>query len=171
VIGFPLGANHPATKAREARLAVEEGAGEVDMVINVGAVKSGLWDVVQHDIEGVVEAAGDGVVTKVILETALLTDPEKVKACEIAKKAGADFVKTSTGFGPGGATAGDIALMRRVVGGDMGVKASGGIRDRETALLMVQSGASRIGASASVKIVDPEPKMKAKPAGAAAGLY
>lgn len=171
VIGFPLGANHPKIKAAEARRAVDEGAAEVDMVINVGAVKSGLWDVVEQDIEGVVEAVDHGVIVKVILETAFLNDPEKVKACEISKRAGADFVKTSTGFGPGGATAADIALMRRTVGGDMGVKASGGIRDRETALLMVQSGASRIGASASVAIVDPTPKMKAKPAGAAAGNY
>src|SRR5207248_8951568 len=123
-----------------------------------GAMKSGLHDVVRRDMEAVVEAAGEGVVTKVILETALLSDAEKVKACELAKRAGLDFVKTSTGFGPGGATAGDIALMRQIVGPEMGVKASGGIRDRETALLMVQSGASRIGASASVTIVNPDPK-------------
>jgi deoxyribose-phosphate aldolase len=168
VIGFPLGASHSATKAFETRQAIADGALEVDMVINVGALKSGLADVVRRDMEAVVEAAGDGVVTKVILETALLTDAEKVKACELAKRAGLDFVKTSTGFGPGGATAGDIALMRQIVGPDMGVKASGGIRDRETALLMVQSGASRIGASASVKIVSPE-KPAAKAAAAPGG--
>lgn len=161
VIGFPLGASSPAIKAEETRKAVEDGAEECDMVINVGALKSGLLDTVERDIRGVVEAAGAGVITKVILETSLLTDPEKIKACELSKRAGADFVKTSTGFGPGGATAADIALMRRVVGNDMGVKASGGIRDRETALLMVQAGASRIGASASVKICDPDPKIKA----------
>ena len=129
---------------------------------------------IEADIAGVVEAAGDGVITKVILETSLLTDPEKIKGCELSKRAGADFVKTSTGFGPGGATAADIALMRRTVGIEMGVKASGGIRDRETALLMVQSGASRIGASASVAICDPAPKIKAggaKAAEAVAGKY
>jgi deoxyribose-phosphate aldolase len=161
VIGFPLGANSPAMKATEARRAVQEGADEVDMVINVGALKSGLYDTVEADIAGVVEAAGPGIITKVILETGLLNDTEKIKGCELAKKAGADFVKTSTGFGPGGATAADIALMRRVVGDELGVKASGGVRDRETALLMIQSGASRIGASASVKIVEPDPKVKA----------
>ncbi len=166
VIGFPLGASSPGIKADEARRAVAEGAEEVDMVINVGALKSGMDSTVELDIRGVVEAAGPGIVTKVILETSLLSDPEKIKACELSKKAGADFVKTSTGFGPGGATAADIALMRRVVGSEMGVKASGGIRDRETALLMVQSGASRIGASASVKIVEPDPKVKAAPAAA-----
>jgi deoxyribose-phosphate aldolase len=153
VIGFPLGASHSAAKAFETRQAVADGAGEVDMVINVGALKSGYFDFVRADMAGVVAAAGPGIVTKAILETALLTDPEKVRACELAKEAGLDFVKTSTGFGPGGATAGDVALMRQVVGPGMGVKASGGIRDRETALLMVRSGASRIGASASVKIV------------------
>ncbi len=172
VIGFPLGANHPATKAAEARRAVEEGAEEVDMVVNVGALKSGLDKVVEQDIRGVVEAAGPGIVTKVFLETGLLTDAEKVRACRIAVAAGADFVKTSTGFGPGGATAADIALMRRVVGEEVGVKASGGIRDQEQAVLMIESGASRIGASASVKIVSPDPKMKPQPAGpAATGAY
>lgn len=169
VIGFPLGANHTATKAFETRQALADGAEEVDMVMNVGALKSGLHDVVRRDMEAVVEAAGGRAVTKVILETALLTDAEKVKACEHAKRSGLDFVKTSTGFGPGGATAGDIALMRQIVGPDMGVKASGGIRDRETALLMVQSGASRIGASASVKIVSPDPKPAKAAAGGAAG--
>jgi len=170
VVGFPLGASHARTKVHETRVAVSEGADEVDMVVNVGALKSGLHDVVRDDIRGVVEAAGPGVVVKVILETALLNDAEKVRACEIGKAAGADYVKTSTGFGPGGATAADIALMRRTVGPLMGVKASGGIRDRETALLMVQSGASRIGASASVKIVDVAPKLAAaQPAGAAVG--
>jgi deoxyribose-phosphate aldolase len=153
VIGFPLGASHASVKAFETRQAIADGATEVDMVMNVGALKSGLHDVVLRDMQAVADAAGEGVVTKVILETALLTDPEKVKACELAKRAGLDFVKTSTGFGPGGATAGDVALMRRVVGEEMGVKASGGVRDREGALLMIQAGASRIGASASVKIV------------------
>ncbi len=153
VVGFPLGASHTATKAFETRQAVSDGATEVDMVINIGALKSGFFDVVGADMAAVVEAAGRGVVTKAILETALLADAEKVRACELAVEAGLDFVKTSTGFGPGGATAGDVALLRQVVGPRMGVKASGGIRDRETALLMVQSGASRIGASASVRIV------------------
>lgn len=173
VIGFPLGANSSETKASEARRAVMDGADEVDMVINVGALKSRLHETVERDIRGVVESVHEGVIVKVILETALLTDPEKIRGCEVSKKAGADFVKTSTGFGPGGATAADIALMRRVVGPDMGVKASGGIRDRETAVLMVQSGATRIGASASVAICDPAPKIKAaaKPEAAVAGKY
>ena len=175
VVGFPLGVATTSAKAFETREAVRNGAGEVDMVINVGALKSGMLETVETDIREVVRAAGPGIVTKVILETSLLTDTEKIKACELSKKAGADFVKTSTGFGPGGATAADIALMRRVVGAEMGVKASGGIRDRETALLMVQSGASRIGASASVKIVEPDPKVKAGGAKAAepaaAGKY
>ncbi|RME74898.1 MAG: deoxyribose-phosphate aldolase [Planctomycetota bacterium] len=153
VIGFPLGANSPVIKAAEARQAVCDGANELDMVINVGALKSGLHGVVQRDIEGVVEAAGPDVIVKVILETGALTDEEKVVACELAVAAGADYVKTSTGFGPGGATAADIALMRRIVGPRLGVKASGGIRDKKKALLMVRAGADRIGASASVKIV------------------
>lgn len=155
VIGFPLGAVSPRVKAFEARAAVEDGAKEVDMVLNVGAFKSGFDDIVASDIQGVVAAASPGAVTKVILETALLGDEEKIRACELAKRAGAHFVKTSTGFGPGGATAADIALMRRIVGPAMGVKASGGVRTHEDALRMIRSGASRIGASASVRIMSP----------------
>ena len=159
VVGFPLGADNPAVKGYETRVAIEEGADEIDMVINIGALKSKLYDVVKGDICGVVESAGRGTLVKVILETALLTDEEKIKACELAKAAGAHFVKTSTGFGPGGATAADVALMRRVVGPSMGVKASGGIRDYEKAQMMVESGATRIGASASVKIVERTPDL------------
>ncbi|MGE0711907.1 MAG: deoxyribose-phosphate aldolase [Planctomycetota bacterium] len=153
VIGFPLGANQPEIKAQEARLAVAQGATEVDMVINVGAMKSGMIDLVEQDIRAVREGAGSGVVLKVILETALLNDQEKVAACEASKRAQADFVKTSTGFSTGGATAGDVALMRRIVGDGLGVKASGGVRTKQDALLMMQSGANRIGASAGVKIL------------------
>lgn len=153
VVGFPLGANLKDTKAFEARAAVEDGATEVDMVINVGALKSGDHDAVFEDIQSVVEAVGSEVVVKVILETALLTDEEKVTACRLAKDAGAHFVKTSTGFGPGGATEDDVALMRRTVGDEMGVKASGGIRDAETAMRMIAAGASRLGCSASVAII------------------
>lgn len=155
VIGFPLGATTTMTKVNETRDAVANGATEIDMVINVGALKAKQYNVVRDDIAGVVGAAG-GHIVKVILETALLTDEEKIKACELAKEAGADFVKTSTGFGPGGATAEDIALMRRTVGRYMGVKASGGIRDFETAQKMIKAGATRIGASASVAIVKRE---------------
>jgi len=154
VIGFPLGATSTATKAFEAEHAVREGAKEVDMVINIGMLKSADYDYVENDIFAVVTTARRyGALTKVIIETALLTDEEKVKAYLLAKSAGADFVKTSTGFAKGGATVGDIALMRKVVGSAMGVKASGGVRTREEALAMVASGADRIGASASVKIV------------------
>jgi deoxyribose-phosphate aldolase len=154
VIGFPLGATSTASKAFEAEQALREGAREIDMVINVGMLKSGDYDYVEHDIFSVVTTGRRfGALTKVILETGLLTDEEKVKACVLAKRSGADFVKTSTGFAKGGATAGDIALMRKVVGSAMGVKASGGVRTREEALAMVASGADRIGASASVKIV------------------
>lgn len=153
VVGFPLGASTPLVKAVEARDAIAAGAREVDMVINVGALKSGDDDLVGRDIRAVVEAARGRALVKVILETALLTNDEKVKACLIAKAQGADFVKTSTGFGPGGATVEDVRLMRKVVGADMGVKAAGGIRTLETALAMVEAGASRIGASASVAIV------------------
>jgi deoxyribose-phosphate aldolase len=157
VIGFPLGATSTATKAFETEQAIRDGAQEVDMVINVGMLKAGETQYVERDIAAVVNAARrQKVLTKVIIETALLTDEEKVKACLLAKKAGADFVKTSTGFAKGGATAGDIALMRRVVGSTMGVKASGGVRSREDALAMVASGADRIGASASVRIVGGE---------------
>jgi deoxyribose-phosphate aldolase len=152
VVGFPLGAMSTEAKAFETRDAIRQGADEVDMVINVGRLKSGDYAYVCDDIRAVVRAAA-GRTVKVILETALLTDDEKVAACVLAKAAGAHFVKTSTGFGPGGATTADIALMRRIVGDRMGVKASGGIRDCTTAIQMVESGANRIGASASVAIV------------------
>lgn len=153
VVGFPLGANKKEIKAYEARKAILDGAREIDMVMNVGAVKSGDYKLAEQDMRDVRETCGRSVITKVILETALLTDEEKIKACEIAKSSGMDFVKTSTGFGPGGATVEDVRLMRSVVGERMGVKASGGIRDAETAARMVEAGATRIGASASVKIV------------------
>src|SRR5262252_8839413 len=154
VIGFPLGATLPDVKAYEARRAIMDGAREVDMVINVGALKSGDDCLVEHDIRSVVEAAHEySVTTKVIIETALLTDEEKVRACQAAKAAGADFVKTSTGFSKGGATVADVALLRRTVGPELGVKASGGIRDRKTALEMIRAGASRLGTSSSVEIV------------------
>jgi deoxyribose-phosphate aldolase len=153
VIGFPLGAHLPDVKAYEARRAVEQGAGEVDMVINVGALKSRDYALVEQDIRGVVQAVGRDTVVKVILETSLLTRDEKVMGSSLAKAAGADFVKTSTGFAGGGATVEDVRLMRETVGPDIGVKASGGIRTPEEARAMVEAGASRIGASASVKIV------------------
>ncbi|HTR80841.1 MAG TPA: deoxyribose-phosphate aldolase [Bacteroidota bacterium] len=153
VIGFPLGATSSATKAFETEHAIRDGAGEVDMVINVGRLKSGDYDYVEEDIFAVVSTAKRyHVLSKVIIETGLLSDEEKIKACVLAKRAGADFVKTSTGFSKGGATTGDIALMRLVVGSAMGVKASGGVRSREDALKLVASGADRIGASASVAI-------------------
>ena len=154
VIGFPLGATTTEVKRSEAEQVLKEGAQEIDMVINVGMLKSGNYDYVFNDINQVVLAAKKyGAVAKVIIETALLTDEEKVKACLIAKSAKADFVKTSTGFSKGGATAGDVALMRYVVGSAVGVKASGGVRTLEDAREMIRSGADRIGASASVKIV------------------
>jgi deoxyribose-phosphate aldolase len=155
VIGFPLGANVTETKALEARRAVREGATEVDMVINVGALKSGRDELVYRDIRAVVEAAMDGgAICKVILETSLLNDDEKTRACLAARRARADFVKTATGFGPGGATADDVALMSRAVSGTrMGVKASGGIRNLQDAQQMIRAGATRIGASAGVRIV------------------
>ena len=153
VIGFPLGATLPDVKAYEARRAIMDGAREVDMVINVGALKSGDDCLVEHDIRSVVEVAHEYDVTcKVIIETALLTDDEKVRACQAAKNAGADFVKTSTGFSKGGATVADIALMRRVVGPELGVKASGGVKNIHDARAMVKAGATRIGASVGVKI-------------------
>lgn len=171
VVGFPLGANKSETKAAEARRAIEEGATEIDMVLNVGALKSGMIDVVEQDIRAVREAT-KGVILKVILETALLNDAEKIAACEASKRAQADFVKTSTGFSTGGATAGDVALMRRVVGDEMGVKASGGVRTRKDATLMLRSGASRIGASASVKIMQELPSLgQSAPKTATAGGY
>jgi deoxyribose-phosphate aldolase len=155
VIGFPLGANTPAVKAFETKDAIANGAGEVDMVVNVGAVKDGNWDLVFEDIKAVVDASGD-VLVKVIIETCYLTDEEKVKTCELAVKAGADFVKTSTGFGTGGATKEDIALMRKTVGPNIGVKASGGVRTPEDLKNMVEAGATRIGTSSGIKLVSGE---------------
>ncbi len=155
VIGFPLGATTKEVKSFEAKQAIETGADEIDMVINVGFLKSKRYELVLDDIKAVREAT-KGRILKVILETCYLTEQEKIKACELSKEAGADYVKTSTGFGKGGATIEDVLLMRRVVGRDMGVKASGGIRDFEKALEMVKAGATRIGASASVKIVKKE---------------
>lgn len=152
VVGFPLGAIAPEQKAAEAASCAAMGAEELDMVIHVGAAKAGDWALVQRDIAGVVKAAA-GRTVKVIIETCLLTDEEKVKACEAAKAAGADFVKTSTGFSTGGATTHDIALMRKTLGPEMGVKASGGIRDYATAMAMIEAGANRIGASAGIEIV------------------
>lgn len=153
VIGFPLGANSSRVKAFEAKEAVENGATEVDMVINIGAAKDQNWDLVKSDIAAVVEAVPAEVVVKVIIETCLLTDEEKVKACELAEEAGADFVKTSTGFSTGGATVADIALMRKSVSDKMGVKASGGVSNRQEALAMIEAGATRIGASKGIQIV------------------
>jgi deoxyribose-phosphate aldolase len=154
VVGFPLGATTADTKHYETRRAIFDGAREIDMVINVGALKSGDLRVVERDIEAVTAPSREaGAISKVIIEAALLTDEEKVTACTIAKAAGADFVKTSTGFGPGGATVADVALMRRVVGEEMGVKAAGGVRDLDGLKAMVAAGATRIGASAGVRIV------------------
>lgn len=153
VIGFPLGANTPELKAFETSDAIQNGANEVDMVINIGALKSRNFDLVERDIRAVVESA-KGTLVKVIIETCLLTDDEKVKACQIAQKAGADFVKTSTGFSTGGATVADVALMRKTVGPDMGVKASGGARSYEDALAFIKAGATRIGASSGVAIME-----------------
>ncbi|MGH9142629.1 MAG: deoxyribose-phosphate aldolase [Vicinamibacterales bacterium] len=154
VVGFPLGATTPDVKGYEARRAIFDGAREIDMVINVGALKSGDLRVVERDIEAVTRVCREcGVLSKVIIEAALLTDDEKVTACTLAKAAAADYVKTSTGFGPGGATAADVALMRRVVGGEMGVKAAGGVRDLDGVKAMIAAGATRVGASAGVKIV------------------
>lgn len=153
VIGFPLGANTTELKAMEAKKAVEDGANEIDMVINVSALKDGKFDFVQKDIEAVVGAIKGKAILKVIIETCLLTNEQKIKACELSKAAGAQFVKTSTGFSTGGATEADVKLMKSVVGDALEVKASGAVRDYETALKMVQAGATRIGASASVGIV------------------
>ena len=152
VIGFPLGANTSAVKAFEAADAIKHGADEVDMVINIGAAKDGDWDLVESDIQAVVDASGD-VLTKVIIETSLLTDEEKIKACQAAVRAGADFVKTSTGFSTAGATVSDIALMRQTVGPDMGVKASGGVRSIADAQAMIDAGATRLGTSNGVDIM------------------
>ncbi|WP_459480943.1 deoxyribose-phosphate aldolase [Clostridium saccharoperbutylacetonicum] len=153
VVGFPLGAMTKEAKAFETAQAIENGANEIDMVINVGALKAKNYELLKEDIEAVVNAAKGKAIVKVIIETCLLTDEEKVKACEISKEAKADFVKTSTGFSTGGATKEDIALMRKTVGPELGVKASGGIRDFKTAMDMINAGASRIGASASIAIV------------------
>ncbi|MDR2833538.1 MAG: deoxyribose-phosphate aldolase [Streptococcaceae bacterium] len=153
VIGFPLGANTAEVKGYETKDAINNGADEVDMVINIGALKSGQTKTVFNDIKAVVGAAAGKALTKVIIETALLTDEEKVTACKLAKEAGADFVKTSTGFSTGGATVEDIRLMRQTVGPDMGVKASGGIYSEEDANNMIEAGATRIGTSAGVAIV------------------
>lgn len=153
VIGFPLGASTSATKVFETKNAIENGADEVDMVINIGRLKTGDDDFVEADIHAVVKASGSKLV-KVIIETCLLTDEEKVRACRLAQKAGADFVKTSTGFSTGGATVADIALMRQTVGPDMGVKASGGARSLEDALAFIEVGATRIGASSGVAIME-----------------
>lgn len=156
VIGFPLGANTSAVKAFEAAEAIRQGASEVDMVLNVGALKDGDVALVREDIAAVVAAARGKALVKVILETCLLTEEEKRTACRLCKEAGADFVKTSTGFSTGGAVVADIALMRAEVGAEMGVKASGGIRDYAAANAMVEAGASRIGASAGLQIVEEE---------------
>jgi deoxyribose-phosphate aldolase len=153
VAGFPLGAGSSAAKACEAADEVRVGATEVDMVINIGALKAGDYALVEVDMTEVVRSAGQDAIVKVILETALLIDDEKVRACELAVAAGAAFVKTSTGFGPGGATVEDVALLRRTVGPDVGVKAAGGIRTREQAEAMVLAGATRLGASSSIHIV------------------
>jgi deoxyribose-phosphate aldolase len=167
VVGFPLGATTADVKNFETRRAIFDGAAEIDMVINVGALKSGDLRTVERDIEAVTDPCRQyGVVSKVIIEAALLTDEEKITACTLSKAAAADFVKTSTGFGPGGATATDVALMRRIVGAEMGVKAAGGVRDLEGLKAMVAAGASRVGASAGVKIVQESRGQKPSAAGA-----
>lgn len=153
VIGFPLGAMSTAGKVAEAEQAMADGASELDMVIHVGMVKSGDWEYVKQDISSVTEAAKGRAIVKVILETCLLTEEEKIEACRVCRECGADFVKTSTGFSKGGATAEDVALMRRTVGPEMGVKASGGIRSRADAKAMVEAGATRLGTSSGVAIV------------------
>ncbi len=153
VIGFPLGATTPEVKAFETANAIENGATEVDMVINIGALKDGDDELVERDIRAVVDAAKGKALTKVIIETSLLNDEEKERACKLAVAAGTDYVKTSTGFSTGGATIEDIALMRKTVGPEIGVKASGGVRDTEGARAMVEAGATRIGASAGIAIV------------------
>ncbi|MBC5637253.1 deoxyribose-phosphate aldolase [Ornithinibacillus sp. BX22] len=154
VIGFPLGATSTKAKVFETKQAISDGATEVDMVINIGELKAGNDEFVKQDIQAVVEAAKGQALTKVIIETSLLSDDEKVRACKLAKEAGADFVKTSTGFSGGGATVEDITLMRKTVGPDVGVKASGGVRDLAGAEAMISAGATRIGASAGVDIIN-----------------
>jgi deoxyribose-phosphate aldolase len=170
VVGFPLGATTPDVKGYETQRAIFDGAREIDMVINVGALKSGDLRAVERDIEAVTgPCRACGALSKVIIEAALLTDDEKITACTLAKAAGADYVKTSTGFASGGATAADVALMRRVVGAEMGVKAAGGVRDLEGMKAMIAAGASRVGASAGVKIV--QQARGEQPAGASSGAY
>ena len=170
VVGFPLGATLADVKAYETRRAIFDGASEIDMVLNIGALKSGDDETVRRDIHAVVEAAHDAcAIVKVILETALLTDEEKVRASKLAKEAGADFVKTSTGFSKGGATVADIELMRRTVGDELGVKAAGGVKDLTAAREMIAAGATRIGASAGVKIV--QESQGKKVAGMGTGSY
>jgi deoxyribose-phosphate aldolase len=156
VIGFPLGATTPDVKEFETKQSIANGASEVDMVINIGALKDGDNDLVERDILAVVEAAKGKALVKVIIETALLNEEEMVRACIISQRAGADYVKTSTGFSTSGATISDVALMRKTVGPDLGVKASGGVRDRQAVLEMVEAGATRIGASSGVAIVSGE---------------
>ncbi|MBU3110594.1 deoxyribose-phosphate aldolase [Clostridium lacusfryxellense] len=154
VVGFPLGATTKEVKAFEAKQAIDNGAQEIDMVINVGAVKSNKYDVIKDEIKAVVDVCNGHALVKVIIETCLLTDDEKIKVCKIAKEANANFVKTSTGFSTGGATVHDVKLMREVVGPDMGVKASGAVRTTEDAMAVIEAGASRIGASSSIAIVN-----------------
>lgn len=153
VSGFPLGANRPEVKAKEAEIAIQDGADEIDMVMNVGAFRSGDLKLVEEDIKAVRGAIGKDKILKVIIETAVLTNKEKVKATEMVKNCGADFVKTSTSFGYSGATIEDVRLLRKIVGNDMGVKASGGIRDYPTAMRLIHAGANRIGTSSGVRIV------------------
>ncbi len=153
VSGFPLGASKPQIKAKEAEIAMENGADEIDMVMNIGAFKTGDFKLVEKDIKDVRNVVGKDKILKVIIETGVLTNQEKVKATQIVKACGADFVKTSTGFGYGGATVEDVKLLRKIAGENMGVKASGGIRDYQTALSLIQAGANRIGTSSGVKIV------------------
>ncbi len=153
VIGFPLGATVTEVKAFETKIAIDHGATEVDMVINIGALKDGDFDAVEKDIRAVVASAQGKALVKVIIETSLLTDKEKKKACELAVSAGADYVKTSTGFSAGGATEADVTLMRQTVGPKIGVKASGGVRSQQDAMTMIKAGATRIGASSSISIV------------------
>lgn len=153
VVGFPLGAMLTQAKAYEAELAIQYGAREIDMVINIGAAKEGNWELVENDIKALVSACHPKAKLKVIIETCLLTDEEKKQACICAKNAGADFVKTSTGFSSGGAIVGDVALMRAAVGPEIGVKASGGVRSKEDALAMIAAGATRLGTSSGVKLL------------------
>lgn len=154
VVGFPLGANTTETKVFETKDSVLKGADEIDMVINIGALKEGDYKLVEDDIKAVVDACRGQAIVKVIIETCLLTDDEKRKVCELSMSAGAHFVKTSTGFSTGGATVEDVALMKSVVGDNLEVKASGGVRDRETAIKMIEAGATRIGTSSGIKIIE-----------------